>query len=153
MRSVLLALSVTLTLAGCADDVGMPADEDATPTADPGAPADEEPANDDERPSDGEPPDPTSAVIVTVEDDGAHLRFDLSSSAELRLDGEVLWGEPTVTGEAIELAPIDFFRDPGYQAWEILFQRTGMATILATTASDAEGEQRTFEVTIEVVNA
>src|SRR5712691_8384073 len=78
----------------------------------------------------------TSAAkpVVTEVDDGRCFNLAVGGTAELRLSAKYRWSAPQLSGDAVELIPISFLRDPGYSAWEIRAMRSGTSTISASGA-------------------
>jgi len=76
----------------------------------------------------------TSATrqVVTEIDSGRCLTLVMGQTAELRLAGGYRWSAPQVSGNAGELIPIAFLRDPGYSAWEVRSVRLGTSAISAS---------------------
>ncbi len=71
--------------------------------------------------------------------------FTLASGSEtrLRLSGKYDWSEPTVRGDAVSLAPVDYFQDPGFSEWTVLAVQPGTATIAARGTTPAcAGQER-----------
>ena len=98
---------------------------------------------------------PTSATkqVVTEVDGGGCLTLVMGQMAELRLAGAYRWSAPQSSGNAVELIPIAFLRDPGYSAWEVRAMRPGTSAISATGTCAAAGCAKptlAFNLTIAV---
>jgi hypothetical protein len=80
----------------------------------------------------GAAPSPRPAPRAITEADSGEA-FTLAPGAEtsLRLSGDYEWSEPAVEGEAVQLARVDYFQDPGFSEWAVLGVRPGTATIAA----------------------
>src|SRR5713101_2503470 len=72
--------------------------------------------------------------VVTEVDGGRCVKLAVGGSAELRLTENYRWSAPQLSGDAVELIPIAFLRDPGYSAWEIRGMRSGTSAISASGA-------------------
>jgi hypothetical protein len=68
---------------------------------------------------------------ITEADNGASFTLSPDSGTSLRLSGQYVWSEPTLSGDAVELARVDYFQDPGFSEWAVLAVRPGRATIAA----------------------
>jgi hypothetical protein len=88
---------------------------------------------------------------------GESFLLSAGSETRLRLSGDYVWSEPTVRGDAVELAPVDYFQDPGFSEWTIFGARPGSATIAARGTPACAGQERCpdeplrFETRITVV--
>jgi predicted secreted protein len=91
---------------------------------------------------------------VVTEIDGGHcLKLEVGRTAELRLTGTYRWSKPQFSGDAVELIPIAFLRDPGYSAWEVRAIRSGTSAISASgtcVAADCAKLTLALSVTIAV---
>jgi hypothetical protein len=84
--------------------------------------------------------------------------FTLAQGAEtsLRLSSEYSWGEPEVSGDAVELSPVDYLQDPGFAEWLVRAVRPGTAAISSKGTPACAGqhgcpdEPITFRVKIVV---
>jgi predicted secreted protein len=97
----------------------------------------------------------TSATkpVLTEIDSGRCLKLVVGQTAELRLAGNYSWSMPEPSGDAVELIPLTFFRDPGYAAWEVRAVRSGTSAISASgscLATDCAKPTSAFSVTIAV---
>ena len=95
----------------------------------------------------------TSAIelVITETDSGRCFSARPGSTAQLRLPYG--WSAPRSSGAAIQLIPIEYFRDPGYSAWVVRAVKSGSSTISASrpcTGADCAKAEMTFEVTIAV---
>jgi hypothetical protein len=92
----------------------------------------------------GETVTPPSAAPQTITEVDSGESFTLSPGSEtrLRLTDEYVWSEPTVRGDAVELARVDYFQDPGFSEWTVLAVRPGTATIAARGTPACAGQER-----------
>jgi len=77
----------------------------------------------------------------------------MGQTAELRLTGTYRWSTAQASGEAVELVPIAFLRDPGYSAWEVRAVRPGTSAIYASGTCAVAGCAKptlAFKLTITV---
>ncbi|HXN05020.1 MAG TPA: hypothetical protein VN895_09335 [Candidatus Acidoferrum sp.] len=91
--------------------------------------------------------------VVTEIDGGRCLKLVVGRTAELRLTGTYRWNTPQFSGNAVEVIPIAFLRDPGYSAWEVRAMRSGTLAISASgtcVATDCATPTLAFSVTIAV---
>jgi hypothetical protein len=73
---------------------------------------------------------PTPQVtVVTERDNGKSFVLSLASDTPLQLSNTWTWSPPVVEGTAVRLAPVMFFRDPGYEQWDISTTGLGEVTI------------------------
>lgn len=102
------------------------------------------------------PPPRAAPETVTEVDSGESFTLSPGSETRLRLSGQYVWSEPTVRGDAVELARVDYFQDPGFSEWTVLAVRPGTATIAARGTPDCAGQERCpdgplrFEIEITV---
>jgi predicted secreted protein len=75
------------------------------------------------------PPPPVAPTIIREADNGETITLAPGSKTLLRLSSEYLWGEPVVSGEAVQLVRADYFQDPGYYEWLVFAERPGAATV------------------------
>jgi hypothetical protein len=68
---------------------------------------------------------------ITEADNDASFTLSPGSGTSLRLSGQYVWSEPTLRGDAVELARVNYFQDPGFSEWAVLAVRPGRATIEA----------------------
>jgi hypothetical protein len=90
-------------------------------------------------------PSPPRAApqAITEVDSGESFTLAPGSETRLRLSGDYLWSEPKVRGPAVELAPVNYFQDPGFSEWAVLAVRPGTATIAALgTPPACAGQER-----------
>jgi hypothetical protein len=98
-----------------------------------------------------EPPD-----AITAADSGETYTLAPGDETSLRLSGEYEWDEPAVSGDAVELSPVDYFQDPGFSEWLVRAARSGSATISSAGTPVCAGqhgcpdEPISFRVTITV---
>jgi hypothetical protein len=90
---------------------------------------------------------------ITQDDSGSQFTTALGNRIELHLNNCWLWSAPLVTGSA-QLVGIDYVTDPGFVAWEILIEGTGVITITSigtdTGSDDSESPDLRFGVQIDV---
>jgi hypothetical protein len=102
------------------------------------------------------PPSRAAPQTITEVDSGESFTLSPGSETRLRLSGQYVWSEPTVRGDAVELARVDYFQDPGFSEWTVLAVRPGTATIAARGAPDCPDRERCpdrplrFEIEITV---
>lgn len=89
---------------------------------------------------------PPAPRVVTPADDGRTVTLTPGARTQLRLPGEGRWEAPTVDGEAVDLVPVLFETDPGYQAWDLAAAHPGRAGIHAA----GRGDGRRFHLTVLV---
>jgi hypothetical protein len=107
-RPALCLLALLAVLAeGCGDEPARERDAGATPT-----------------------PAPAPRAI-TEADSGESFTLAAGSETSLRLSRDYEWSEPTVDGDAVELARVDYIQDPGFSEWAVPAVRPGTATIAA----------------------
>ena len=88
-------------------------------------------------------PSPRAAPqTITEVDSGESFTLAAGSQRRLRLSGEYSWSEPTLRGDSVELARVDYFRDPGFSEWTVVAVRPGTATIAARGTPACAGQQR-----------
>jgi hypothetical protein len=90
-------------------------------------------------------------LLITEVDTARCFSAQPGSTAQLRLSYG--WSEPKSSGGAIQLTPIEYFRDPGFSAWVVRALKSGTSTISASRlcpASDCPQGTLTFKVTIAV---
>jgi hypothetical protein len=98
-----------------------------------------------------EPPD-----AITAADSGETYTLAPGDETSLRLSGEYEWEEPAVSGDAVELSPVDYFQDPGFSEWLVRAVRPGSAKISSTGMPACAGQHGCpddpieFQVTITV---
>jgi hypothetical protein len=63
------------------------------------------------------------------------------SDTRLQLSGQYSWSEPTVRGDAVQLARVDYFQDPGFSEWLVRAVHPGTATIVARGAPACAGPE------------
>jgi hypothetical protein len=96
--------------------------------------------------------------VINAADSGWTFELLLAASAEtsLRLSSEYSWEEPAVSGDAVELSPVDYLQDPGFSEWLVRAVRPGSATISSAGTPACAGqhgcpdEPISFRVTITV---
>jgi hypothetical protein len=78
---------------------------------------------------------------ITEVDSGESFTLTPGSETRLRLSGQYVWSEPTVRGDAVELARVDYFQDPGFSEWTVLAVQPGTATIAARGTPACAGQE------------
>jgi hypothetical protein len=79
-----------------------------------------------------EPAAPAPAPqVITARDHGKTFTLAPGAGTSLRLSGDYDWSEPAVAGDAVALARVDYFQDPGFSEWAIEAVSAGTATIAA----------------------
>ena len=86
------------------------------------------------------PPPSAAPETITEEDSGRSFTLAPGSQTSLRLSGNYAWEEPTVQGDAVQLARVDYFQDPGFSEWTVLAVQPGTARIEARGAPDCSGQ-------------
>ena len=87
------------------------------------------------------PPPRAAPQAITEVDSGESFTLSAGSETRLRLSGKYEWTEPTVRGDAVELAPVDYFQDPGFSEWTVLAVQPGTATISARGTPACAGQE------------
>lgn len=87
------------------------------------------------------PPRAAAPQTITEVDSGESFTLAPGSETRLRLSGKYGWSEPTVRGEAVELARVDYFQDPGFSEWTVLAVQPGTATIAARGTPACAGQE------------
>ena len=89
------------------------------------------------------PPPPRAAPqVITEADGGGSFTLALGSETTLRLSADYTWSEPTVRGDSVELARVDYLQDPGFSEWMVVAARAGTASVTAVgtpACADQEG--------------
>lgn len=80
--------------------------------------------------------------LITEADSGESFTLALGSETRLRLSGKYVWSEPSVSGDAVELARVDYFQDPGFSEWTVPAVQLGTATIAAEGTPACAGQER-----------
>jgi hypothetical protein len=99
----------------------------------------------------GPPPDAINAA-----DSGRTFTLALGAETSLRLSSEYSWEEPGLSGDAVELSPVDYLQDPGFIEWLVRAVRPGTAAVSSEGTPACAGqhgcpdEPVTFRVTIIV---
>jgi hypothetical protein len=88
---------------------------------------------------------------ITEDHNGRSFALAPGSEISLRLPGEYEWSEPAVRGEAVQLARVDYFQDPGFSEWTVLAVQPGTATIAARGTPAGTDRPLRFRVEIAVV--
>jgi hypothetical protein len=66
------------------------------------------------------------------------------------LSHDYTWDEPSVDGEGLEIAPVDYLVDPGFSEWRISATRPGTAVVTAAGAPACTDADCPIPVRIEV---
>ena len=96
--------------------------------------------------------------VITEEDSGSTVMLPVGGETNLRLSSAYVWGEPAVRGEAVQLARVDYLRDPGFSEWVVMAVAPGKATIVAAGEPACSGQEGcddtalVVEVTITVAS-
>ena len=104
------------------------------------------------------PPPKQAPQVITEEDSGSTVTLPVAGETNLRLSSEYVWGEPVVRGEAVQLARVDYLRDPGFSEWVVTAVAPGKATIVAAGEPACSGQEGcddtalVVEVTITVAS-
>jgi len=122
VRTALLAL-VLLPLAACGgDEASGPAEEPAASTSQP------------------VPPPRQSPQVLTEADSGATIALPTGGETSLRLSSDWVWEEPVVDGDAVQLVPVNYLRDPGFSEWIVMAVAPGEATITSSGTAACAGQ-------------
>lgn len=71
----------------------------------------------------------TTTPAITAKDNGKTFTVRPSGTLTLRLPEGPHWLNPRVSGTAIRLTQVNFFRDPGYRQWSVAARSRGTAAI------------------------
>jgi hypothetical protein len=82
--------------------------------------------------------------VITAAKSGRTFTITRGVHATLRLSHQRRWTRPVVTGNAIRLTQVNYFRDPGFDEWMVSAIHDGRSTI-----TSGAGPRR-FRVTIVV---
>jgi hypothetical protein len=88
-------------------------------------------------------PAAAAPATLTRADNGKTVSVPRAHEADLRLPHG--WREPVLHGESVQLTPIAYFADPGFDAWKVEPVGRGVTTIASRGPSG-----RRFRVTIRV---
>jgi hypothetical protein len=97
-----------------------------------------------------------SPEVITADASGETFTLAPGAETSLRLSSEYVWSEPALSGDAVELSPVNYLQDPGFSEWLLRAVDRGTVTIssLGTPACagqhDCPDEQVRFQVTITV---
>jgi hypothetical protein len=83
-----------------------------------------------------------AGYLVTQADTGRSFTISPGDSVTVRLPHG--WREPTATGP-VDVQPVSYLRDPGFQEWTIVPGKAGTATV---TAAGPAGKR--FKLTVRV---
>jgi hypothetical protein len=103
----------------------------------------------------GEPPPPAPDAIDAA-DSGKTFELAVGAETSLRLSSEYSWEEPVLSGDTVELSPVDYLQDPGFTEWLVRAVRPGDAVISSEGTPACAGqhgcpdEPIEFRVTITV---
>jgi hypothetical protein len=101
-------------------------------------------------------PTPETGDAITAADSGRSFTLAPGDETSLRLSSEYVWSEPSVSGGALQLSPVDYFQDPGFSEWLVRAAAPGTATISSLGEPACAGqhgcpdEPLRFRVTITV---
>jgi hypothetical protein len=90
---------------------------------------------------------------MTQRSTGKTFRLARGETMKLRLSNRWRWSDPTVSTEAVELTPVAYLIDPGFQEWTIDARKRGRATIRSVgkpNCSTCALATRTFRVAVVV---
>jgi predicted secreted protein len=88
------------------------------------------------------PPPPRAAPqVITEVDRGGSFMLAVGSETALRLSANYTWSEPTVRGDAVELARVDYLQDPGFSEWMVVAARAGTASVTAVGTPACDGQE------------
>src|SRR3954454_4132214 len=90
---------------------------------------------------------------VTQRSTGKTFRIAKGGTMTLRLSSRWQWTEPSVSTNAVELTPVEYFVDPGFREWTIDARKSGRARIRSLGrphCSTCALAPRDFAVTIVV---
>ena len=90
---------------------------------------------------------------MTQRSTGKTFRLAKGTTMKLRLSSRWRWSDPSVSTEAVELTPVAYLIDPGFQEWTIDARKRGRATIRSLgkpNCSTCGLETRIFRVTVVV---
>ena len=73
-------------------------------------------------------------VLITPAQTGKTIHLAKGATAKLRLSHRWSWTDPRVSSAAVDLTPVAFFVDPGYDEWVVTARAKGKATIRARGA-------------------
>lgn len=111
MRSLPL-VCVVLALAACSEPTAPPSSAPASsalPSSEPGATVPEGP--------------------LTQDDDGARVQLTVGQEVSWQLSSDWDWLQPVSDGPAVEVVPVDYLSDPGFQEWLLLGGSEGTAQV------------------------
>ena len=87
------------------------------------------------------PPPRVAPQVITEADAGRSFTLALGSETALRLSGDYLWSEPTVRGEGVELARVDYLQDPGFSEWTVVAASAGAASVTSVGSPVCAGQE------------
>jgi len=90
---------------------------------------------------------------MTQRSTGKTFRLAKGDTMKLRLSNRWRWSEPTVSTKAVELTPVAYLIDPGFEEWTIDARKRGRATIRSLgkpNCSTCALATRRFSVTVVV---
>jgi hypothetical protein len=70
-----------------------------------------------------------SVTVLTEADSGRSVGMRVGDEVLLRLSHNLTWSDPTVEGNGVELAPVDYLVDPGFTEWRISATGPGIAVV------------------------
>ncbi len=90
---------------------------------------------------------------MTQRSTGKTFRLAKGATMSLRLSNRWRWSDPIVSTKAVELTPVAYLIDPGFQEWMIHARKRGSASIRAVgkpNCSTCALATRSFRVTVVV---
>jgi len=96
---------------------------------------------------------PVAPRVVTQAHTGKTFRLAKGRELTLRLAGRWVWSEPRSSARGVEITPVEYFVDPGFQEWQVGFASRGTVKIssVGTPACENCGLPiRRFRVTLRV---
>jgi predicted secreted protein len=91
--------------------------------------------------TDQAPPPLEAPRTITEADGGESFTLAVGAETALRLSSEYVWSEPTVRGDAVELARVDYLQDPGFSEWLVRALQPGTTTIAAEGTPACAGQE------------
>jgi hypothetical protein len=69
--------------------------------------------------------------VITQRDSGESFTTRMGDPLTVRLTERYRWTRPRVTGDAVRLTQVDYFRDPGFREWTVRTHAVGTSRITA----------------------
>ena len=95
----------------------------------------------------------SSRPPMTQASSGKTYRIAKGGTATLRLSNRWRWSDPQASTRAVDLTPVEYLVNPGFQEWTIEARKAGRATIRSIgkpNCSTCALATRSFRVTIVV---